>query len=438
MKRHRILFWVAGLTLGVLVVAYSLWREEPGNGSPSPPRAEGPERADPPRDGGPADSGPSGERTESAARGEETREVEMEKEPTGPGLRLQGTVESSDGELLSGVRVALRGRGDTFADTNHQGAYLLELGSEPVPAGATVRFYLRGYQEHLAKLPAVDPESAPLLDLDAVLRDLENAALASGLVRTERGDLIGGASVTLSQRRGERYQAESGPDGKFAIPGVQIGEGYFLRVIPPVPFSEYSRREVRVSEEGVTLEVVLDTPPTVLLRGRMLDPEGNAIPGLRLWIGRGAGVRGAVAVIGDEGGYFTLNQAPVGPVTFDSHGSPRLRVTGVNLPDSGGADVRLVFDSGDYQLAGRVLDDRGEPVAGADVVLTWSRDEAGIHSTSNRELRSGDDGRFRFLQLGPGRHTLEVTARGHASVVDTYVVGSFLADVQVRLSSSAR
>jgi uncharacterized GH25 family protein len=72
--------------------------------------------------------------------------------------------------------------------------------------------------------------------------------------------------------------------------------------------------------------------------------------------------------------------------------------------------VRLALDWGDHEFAGRVLDDRGEPVAGADVVLAWFHDDAGSHSTSNRELRTDDGGRFRFTRLGPGRHTLDVTA----------------------------
>ena len=89
-------------------------------------------------------------------------------------------------------------------------------------------------------------------------------------------------------------------------------------------------------------------------------------------------------------------------------------------------------------FAGRVVDDRGEPVAGADVVLTWSHQEAGIRSTSNHELRTDSQGRFRFTQLGPGLHALDVSARDHASWVESYEVGSLAGEVQVRLSSSAQ
>jgi hypothetical protein len=240
--------------------------------------------------------------------------------------------------------------------------------------------------------------------------------------------------VTLTGRGGSRYQSVSDPDGAFSIPGVKIEAGYYLRVLAPAPFSDYVQRNIRVTEDGVELEVVLEAFPTGRLTGRMVDVEGDAVVGFRLWVLTTAAVRGAVPITSDDRGYFELNEAPAGSVSFDTRSSPRLQISGVSLPEGGEADVWLVLDWGTYEMAGRVLDDRGDPVGGARVILGWSHDEAGTNSTSSREERTDAEGRFRFAQLGPGWHVLDVRAPGFPPRTESYDVGPYPDELEIRLS----
>jgi protocatechuate 3,4-dioxygenase beta subunit len=353
------------------------------------------------------------------------------------GLRVHGTVKNSSGEPLAHVRVGLRARRDLFAHTDDGGSYQLHLDPDAGNANSMLRFYLQGYEEELVSLPAPDAEAPLEVRLDATLRVVEDAARVSGLVRTERGEPVAGATVALSARIEARYQTVSGEDGSFSIPGVKVGAGYYLRVLAPPPFTDYSQRDIRVTEDGVSLEVVLESLETGRLTGRMIDAERNPIPGFRLWLATAAAVRSAVPITSDERGYFELAEAPAGSLSLDTRSSPRLRVTGISLPARGEVDVLLVLDWGDHEMEGKALDDRGDPVGGADVSLSWSHDRGGPVSSSRRGTRTDDRGVFRFTQLGPGKHVLEVRAEGYAPLAERHEIGRYAPEVEVRLEPSS-
>jgi hypothetical protein len=95
--------------------------------------------------------------------------------------------------------------------------------------------------------------------------------------------------------------------------------------------------------------------------------------------------------------------------------------------------VSLILDWGAQVMAGEVVDDRGDPVAGAEVFLTWSNTNGEVRSTSRRQTRTEPTGSFRFMALGPGEHRLEVRAPGYRTTQERHDVGAYASDVQVRL-----
>jgi hypothetical protein len=105
----------------------------------------------------------------------------------------------------------------------------------------------------------------------------------------------------------------------------------------------------------------------------------------------------------------------------------------VFLLDGGDTETTLVLDWGDRTLAGRVLDDRGDPVGGAKLSLSWSNTNGDMQSTSRRTAQTDSTGIFRFTQLGPGEHLLDVRASGYHALQEYYDVGRDSADVAVRL-----
>ena len=350
------------------------------------------------------------------------------------GFAVDGTVKNEDGEPLARVWVGLREQRNRFAYTDDAGRYRLRLDFAGQPPGSTVRFFLAGYEEQLLGLPVPEPEGVRELRLDAELRPVENAPSVVGVVRTERGDPIARASVVLgSLELGTHYQAVSDPQGYFAIPDVVVGSGYQLRVLPDGSFLDYSRRPIRVPDDGLSFEIVLEALATGRLTGRMIDVDGHPVPGFRLWLFNNGASRSGLPLSSDERGYFELAEAPAGSLTFATRGAPQHTVSGVSLPAGGEREVSLILDWGALVMAGEVLGDRGDPVGGALVSLSWSDTNGAIRSTSSRTMRTDPSGLFRFTRLGPGEHVLEVRAAAYRVVQERHDVGQYAGEVEVRL-----
>ena len=81
--------------------------------------------------------------------------------------------------------------------------------------------------------------------------------------------------------------------------------------------------------------------------------------------------QGAVPISSDQQGYFELAEAPAGSLSFETRSAPRLAIRGVNLQPGGEQDVVLVLDWGKEELTGSVVGERGEPIAGAELSLSW-------------------------------------------------------------------
>ncbi len=354
------------------------------------------------------------------------------------GVRIYGTVTNARGEALARVHVGAWGPTSAGAYTNERGDYELRLEREPEDGETvyTIRFNLHGYKEAQLPLPRPGSEGTREVRLDVELRAVEDAALVTGVVESERGEPVLGANVTLSRQTGPKYHARSDADGNFSLADVEIGADYRLSLVAPVPFRDYSEQGIRVTEDGLSLEIVLESLATGRLTGRMVDAEGNPLPGFRLWLG-GASVRSALPVSSDEQGFFELADAPAGSLSFDTRASPRLRVSGLMLREGGDADVLLVLDSGDHEMAGKVLDDRGDPVAGAQVSLSWSHASGGLQSTSERVTATDPSGSFRLSHLGPGEHLLEVRAAGYRTVQEYRGADRYAAELEVRLDPNA-
>jgi len=350
------------------------------------------------------------------------------------GFRVYGIVTNASGEALARVHVGAQGRTKAGAYTNPQGGYELQLerDSDRGEAAYVLQFKLQGYELQEQPVPRLGPDASLDLRVDVELQAVENAALVTGVVETERGEPIAGATVSLSRRSGPNNHAVSGADGNFSLPNVEVGPGYHLSVLAPVSFRDYAKQGIRVMEDGLSLEIVLKSLATGRLTGRMVDVQGNPLPRLRIWL-EGASARSAVPVSGDERGFFELEEAPASSLSFNTRTSPRLHVSGLTLRAGGEADVLLVLDWGEQEMAGVVLDDRGDPVAGAQVSLSWSHASGGLQSTSQRATSTDLTGSFRFSQLGPDEHRLEVRATGYRRAQSRHEVGRNAPKIEIRL-----
>jgi protocatechuate 3,4-dioxygenase beta subunit len=355
------------------------------------------------------------------------------------GLLVHGTVTNARGEALERVTVRAQGRVEVLAHTDHQGTYQLYLERESEDEGGlyTLRFYLQGYTELRLPLPAPEREGAREVRLDAALQAVEITALVTGVVETERGEPVSGATVVMARQQGPKYQAASGSDGNFSFSNVELGRGYHLRVLAPPPFRDYTDGGLQVTEAGLSLEIVLEPLATGRLTGRMVDVEGSPLPGLSLWLESSAAALNRISVSSDDRGYFEVDEVPAGRLISDKHGPTWLHVSGLEIRAGEEANVILVLDSGDQEIAGAVLDNRGEPVSDAGVLLVWSHSSGGIRSSSHRSTHTDARGSFRFSRLGPGEHLLVVQAEGYHMVKENRAADRSGEEVKIHLDPDA-
>jgi hypothetical protein len=315
------------------------------------------------------------------------------------------------------------------------------------PVHQGVDFVLRPVLERLpwlaappsSSLPPVAAAPAPRIEVAALAPVAEPApplpaARVDGTLRTGDGTPVPGETVVLeSGALGARYFATSDARGRFAIPDVRLGFDYEVRVPTEGRYGALVRSGVNVPPEGATLELVLEPIARARLAGRMVDVDGVAIPQRTLLL-EASHVPGLMLhITGDDRGYFRVDEAPTGRLTFTTRSIPHLKVRGPLLSPDEDADLRVVLDEGEYELGGRVVGDHGAPVVGAQLKLSWSHKEAGSISSSSRTAVTGGLGDFRFFDLGRGSHELVVRAAGYHDARETVDVFWNAGYVELRL-----
>src|SRR5262245_47118915 len=161
---------------------------------------------------------------------------------------------------------------------------------------------------------------------------------------------------------------------------------------------------------------------TGIIRGRVLRLDsGQPLGKVRVDI-RATGVRDLPVATTDEKGQYELKALPAARYTLSAYKGGFVTLEhGQRRPNEPGRPVELgegeVLDRIDFSLpsggviAGTVLDDAGEPLAGAIVQALRPRYVKGVRQLSASSSRdvSHDLGQFRLCVLAPGNYLLSAT-----------------------------
>lgn len=327
------------------------------------------------------------------------------------------------------LEVGAQGFGTERLEVHRLEVYRLDTATDPPPLEIT--------------LYPGRPAAGRVVDLDG-----QPIAGATVELRHRRVDDFGGSVVGARDLpyhvRALPWITQSDAQGRFHLPGVTVGqhtlalkaEGYApLTVpqvtVPPVMVPPVAARGGAVASETAPSKTVpsktvpsktvppedgagVEPPPADLgtavlapgasIRGRLVDPAGNPVPGASLkWTRLGLdGERGgAVTTVESQGdGTFQLDDLP-----HDAEVNLRVEATGFQdrrLPrvPAGVEDLEIVLDPAAF-LEGRVVDTDGQGVPKVRVLMIPEG------SGQNAAVRaSGVDGAFVFDDLIPGTYRL--------------------------------
>jgi len=263
-----------------------------------------------------------------------------------------------------------------------------------------------------------------------------SVAQVSGSLRAAHGVPVPNGRVEL-RSHAERYAATSNARGHFSIPRVEVGGGYELSVDTEGRYRDL-RAVVDVLDDGLQLDLLLEPLARAVVVGRMIDPDGAPLPGRTVTVRVGDDRNDALHVTGDARGRFRVDDAPTGRLAFLARTRSRLEIQGPLLHPGDEVEVTLVLDEGDHELRGRVVEDHGAPVPGANLKLSWIDREGDLPSRSTRTTVTAPDGSFRFSALASGPHQLEVSARGYERARETIEVPWNAGETELRLRPRSR
>lgn len=317
-------------------------------------------------------------------------------------------------ESIDGSRPGAGPRGSLTTASDANGAFRIADAEYDRPYRLTVR--AEGFPGTVVDAPPLERgvAAAPLRIVLTKGRrtsgrvvDTDGAPVAAAEVRLRRPPETG--RRILFDRLDATEPATTDEQGAFHLPPVSSGE-YEARIVHAEYIAGGNRRVEVPRGEGTFDLGSFTLVPGGKIHGVVSDPEGLPVPGATVEFSRYGPDRDQERTTTTNlDGTFHLAGLPHDLVDLDvrAEGFAPLTLRGAR-PDTG-EPILIELQTG-ATLSGRVVDDAGNPAAGASLRLdpdeqTLTR--LGGWSSVDYFKRTGRDGRFRFENVGAGTWTLE-------------------------------
>jgi len=371
-----------------------------------------------------------------------TRTVTLHK-----GAVLRGRVLDRAGKPVTSIQVgvAIAGRFEVDAEGRFE--------IRGLPTGR-VRPYLRAEGDPFP-LPFLQFASgtAPLVEVvaggefrcDLHVRRLKPATL-TGRITDHQGRPVPGVRVSAVDFRDRRplgdrpSPALTGADGRYRISNLLPGKVTF-GIVPPDNralgvYGSFSNSVQITLREGPANKHDLQLKPATVVRLLLRDEDGRPVPGVKAQAmdmrrdknghgGHGNGWQepsdsnGVVLLRLDRGHKFKPGVKRVLELKPEP-GQPLLAPAEIELePRHGQFLEQVVTVKPGTTLAGRVVDEHGKPVPGAEVAVNtaerfdrWGKRLSYHESSGNRSVISSRIGKFSFANVSPGKYVLGARLTG--------------------------
>jgi hypothetical protein len=225
--------------------------------------------------------------------------------------------------------------------------------------------------------------------------------------------LLGGGAGLLAQQPGEVVQT---PNTTFVPRLPQPGPG---GVPPPAPAPQAPARDRRADD---------DKPGTAIIRGQVVAADtGTPLRRAQIRVINTSGPGNATMAQTDAQGRFELTQLPAGRYNLTATRAGYVTMQfGQRAPNQPGTPIELadgqIADKVGFALvrggaiSGRIADEFGEPVSGAQVTVQRYASMGGVRRLTGGGGEGGFDrtddlGQFRLYGLTPGEYYVTATLR---------------------------
>jgi protocatechuate 3,4-dioxygenase beta subunit len=369
------------------------------------------------------------------------------------GLAIEGRVLDPRGVPVFGVEVNLSPSVLVFSEGSEQG-----FQQQTTDAQGRFRFdgLRRGGRFDLRAKPSgylpASVESVEAPTPEPLTITLKAGRSLSGRVTGPAGEPVPKALLLLQEERILRTSLGDSKMPDMHPLGTTDEEGRFRAqgAVAPGPANLQVRAQgyraklqsFQVPEDGDVEDLEISLEKGGVLEARVLDGSGAPVPGARVWLSYVEGGDWAAlsqCKTGAEGRCRMENlDLEPGSYRLSARSEGHGRAETVLELGSGAAARDLVLHQG-VEVSGRVLDDAGEPVPGAELSLRPAGMIAGMGTTLTA-LSSGD-GSFRFAEVGDGTFHLSGSASGFAQAQapgDVQVSGQEVRGLDLRLSKGTR
>ncbi len=255
----------------------------------------------------------------------------------------------------------------------------------------------------------------------------------SGTVTEMSGKGIAGIQIRVNKKGQQNYgwygygggknSARSDEDGNWTVKGLKEGE-YTVSVTPGGSWITPEKQQVRAGQKDVAIKLIKG----LAIKGRVLDPDGEPLPGANVWAAetasskasRGAGKGGhdwmasmrLRTQTGSDGSYEIkgLPENTLFNVSGGGNGSEQPFISDT-VKDVAAGTTNVILNLGfGLLIEGDVYGPDGEPVRSAWINANPVDPKAGLRA-ANVSLNNSSN-HFKLGPLKPGRYRITVQVRG--------------------------
>lgn len=231
--------------------------------------------------------------------------------------------------------------------------------------------------------------------------------LVTGQINTDTGFHSGNDTIKIySPSLDEKYVTKSNSTGYFQLDKVSVADDYQLQILPYKTYQRYYE-QISIASPFSQFHIQLNTPPVSRLQGQVLSTGDVPVTNFTLRVRSREISRWERFITTDSIGHFELDNVPVGQLIFNSiHEGQVLVIEGYYLQSNQNQYLNLIVDEGSSVISGIVIDQDGELVVGAIILLNWENLDGNKRTTAYRRTNTKQDGSFFFRGIGAGRHNL--------------------------------